>query len=393
MDKPRYKNTNSIIIWPSSFAPVSGGMQTAAREVGQFLKKNNWNVRYITNRYPKTLDKKDVLNGIEIHRLIFLHSPINYLKSLRFDLLLGWLVFKPITLIKLFLIFLKARPSIVHIHFPDNQIFESLVLKKIFNFKLVASFHGNDIEKLHSGKTFNYKFFLMMYLLKKAELITGCSNYIIRKIKLTFPKINHQKLLVLHNGVAEDFQNTLLKKKKDKYFFSAARNAPVKGIDSLFSLSPSFNQFLFKVAGDNYKRTDDQSNVRFLGLLDSSKIIENMSKCSVTIIPSRNEAFGIVIAEALCCGSPIVATNVGGIPEVLDLAKKNLTPNEISIFHYWVKLVDPDIQSLILGINEILKNSHSIEHYLKIVPKIQKVFQWNNLLKNYHKSLTGLLLL
>ena len=53
----------------------------------------------------------------------------------------------------------------------------------------------------------------MMYLLKKAELVTGCSNYIIRKIKLTFPKINHQKLLVLHNGVAEDFQNTLLKKK------------------------------------------------------------------------------------------------------------------------------------------------------------------------------------
>ena len=34
----------------------------------------------------------------------------------------------------------------------------------------------------------------MLYLLKKAELVTGCSNYIIRKIKLTFPKINHQKL-------------------------------------------------------------------------------------------------------------------------------------------------------------------------------------------------------
>ena len=102
MDKPKYKNTNSIIIWPSSFVPVSGGMQIAARDIGQFLKKNNWNVRYITNRYPKTLDKKDVLNGIEIHRLIFLHSPINYLKFLRFDLLLGWLFFKPITLIKLF---------------------------------------------------------------------------------------------------------------------------------------------------------------------------------------------------------------------------------------------------------------------------------------------------
>ena len=155
-------------------------------------------------------------------------------------------------------------------------------------------------------------------------------------------------------------------------------------------VSPSFKQFSFKVAGDKIKKIDDQSNVRFLGPLESSKIIKNMSRCSVTIIPSRNEAYGIVIAEALCCGSPIVATNVGGIPEVLDLAKKNLTPNEISIFQYWVKLVDPDIQSLILGINEILKNSHSIEHYLKIIPKIQKVFQWNNLLKNYHNSLRGL---
>ena len=219
MDKQKDKKISSIIIWPSSFIPISGGMQTVAREIGQFLKKNDWSVTYLTNRYPKTLNKKDIINGKEIHRLTFLHSPTNYFKSFRLDLLLGWLVFKPVTLVKLFLIFFKIRPRIVHIHFPDNQIFESLILKMIFNFKLVVSFHGNDIEKLHSGKTFNAKFFLMMYLLEKAELVTGCSNYIIRKIKLTFPKMNHQKLLVLHNGVAEDFQNTLLKKKRINFSF------------------------------------------------------------------------------------------------------------------------------------------------------------------------------
>ena len=315
--KQKIKNQNSIFIWPSSFYPVAGGVQTVAREIGEFLRSNKWSVTFITNRYPKKLNKKDKINSMEIYRFTFLHSPFNYLKSFRFDLVLAWIIYKPITCIKLILLFSKIRPNIVHIHFLDNQVLESFILKKIFDFKLVISFHGNDIEKLNSGSFISFRLFLIRKLLDQTELITGCSNYIIKKIKYTFPEINLKKLTTLYNGVGKDFQNLLLETKKDDYFFTAARNVPAKGLDLLKTLSATFNQHSFKIAGEGYKKVDNKSNILVLGSIESSEIIKNMMKCSVTIIPSRDEAFGIVVAEALCCGSPIVATNVGGIPEVM----------------------------------------------------------------------------
>ena len=389
--KQKIKNQNSIFIWPSSFYPVAGGVQTVAREIGEFLRSNKWSVTFITNRYPKKLNKKDKINSMEIYRFTFLHSPFNYLKSFRFDLVLAWIIYKPITCIKLILLFSKIRPNIVHIHFLDNQVLESFILKKIFDFKLVISFHGNDIEKLNSGSFISFRLFLIRKLLDQTELITGCSNYIIKKIKYTFPEINLKKLTTLYNGVGKDFQNLLLETKKDDYFFTAARNVPAKGLDLLKTLSATFNQHSFKIAGEGYKKVDNKSNILVLGSIESSEIIKNMMKCSVTIIPSRNEAFGVVVAEALCCGSPIVATNVGGIPEVMELAKSSLTQHEISIFNHWVKLVEPTVASLIDGVNEVLGNSIPVENYLKIIPKVQKQLFWDNRLNKYHKSLMALI--
>jgi glycosyltransferase involved in cell wall biosynthesis len=42
-----------------------------------------------------------------------------------------------------------------------------------------------------------------------------------------------------------------------------------------------------------------------------------MASSDVLVLPTRWEGFGLVLAEALACGLPIVATHVGGVPEVL----------------------------------------------------------------------------
>ena len=120
---------NNIIVITSSFSPVIGGVQTVAKEITSFIQNKKWNVTLITNRYPRKLNKKDIIDNLLIYRLIFLHSPLNYIKSFRFDLVFAWMFFKPITIVKLIFLFLKIRPKVVHVHFPDNQIFEILVLK------------------------------------------------------------------------------------------------------------------------------------------------------------------------------------------------------------------------------------------------------------------------
>lgn len=60
-----------------------------------------------------------------------------------------------------------------------------------------------------------------------------------------------------------------------------------------------------------------EKNVIFLGFIPNIDIYNYYQEASVYLLPSWNEGFPIVLFEAMCCGLPIVATNVGSIPTVL----------------------------------------------------------------------------
>jgi glycosyltransferase involved in cell wall biosynthesis len=58
-------------------------------------------------------------------------------------------------------------------------------------------------------------------------------------------------------------------------------------------------------------------NVRFLGAVAPEAVRSLMAAASVVVVPSRNEGFSLVALEAAQAGRPVVATRVGGIPEVV----------------------------------------------------------------------------
>ncbi len=55
----------------------------------------------------------------------------------------------------------------------------------------------------------------------------------------------------------------------------------------------------------------------FTGNLTHQELISAFAACDVFVMPSIREAFGLSILESMACGAPIVATNVGGIPELV----------------------------------------------------------------------------
>ncbi|HVS84787.1 MAG TPA: glycosyltransferase [Gaiellaceae bacterium] len=107
---------------------------------------------------------------------------------------------------------------------------------------------------------------------------------------------------------------------------SLRRLAPRMGLDVLVAAWPEVRRArpdaLLVIAGDGPERARLESvadeDVRFLGSLDEERVPDLYRAADVCAVPSRAlEGFGLVVAEALACGTPSVVSDVGGLPEAV----------------------------------------------------------------------------
>jgi len=109
-----------------------------------------------------------------------------------------------------------------------------------------------------------------------------------------------------------------------------ARLHPEKGYEYLFEALPKLKQrlgrpFLLLVAGTGPFADAYHAAVRSLGCADVVRFLgfrrdvpDLIASADLVVLPSVTEAFGLALIEALYLGTPVVATRVGGIPEIVD---------------------------------------------------------------------------
>ena len=109
---------------------------------------------------------------------------------------------------------------------------------------------------------------------------------------------------------------------------TAARFAPQKGLDILLEaaalLVPEYPQLRFVIAGDGPLRPLLMRRAAELGLTEYfyfpghlDRIPALLARLDAFVLPSRSEAQGIAILEAMAAGCPVIATAVGGVPEIV----------------------------------------------------------------------------
>jgi len=63
---------------------------------------------------------------------------------------------------------------------------------------------------------------------------------------------------------------------------------------------------------------DLQESIIFRGHLSDSELMQEYSESTVLVLPSKEESLGVVLLEAMATGTPVVASSVGGIPDIVE---------------------------------------------------------------------------
>ena len=119
----------------------------------------------------------------------------------------------------------------------------------------------------------------------------------------------------------------------DKVILFVGRIEPLKGIDQLLKtmtyLQNGQRARLMIIGGDEHSQYEVkrlqrlsrdlhiEGSVTFSGLIKHEELPYFYSAANVCVIPSYYESFGMVALESIACGTPVVATNVGGLKSVI----------------------------------------------------------------------------
>ena len=82
----------------------------------------------------------------------------------------------------------------------------------------------------------------------------------------------------------------------------------------------------FEMIKDYSKKLNKQENITFTGVLEGAAVATELASGDFLVLSSNYETQGVVLLEAFACGLPVVSTNVGGIPEIVNEDNGILVP-------------------------------------------------------------------
>lgn len=94
-----------------------------------------------------------------------------------------------------------------------------------------------------------------------------------------------------------------------------------KGCYEIISVAkelPDKNFIMVGYLSNEIKSIDTPKNVKFIGEVSHDEVLKYMKECDLFLFPTHTEGFPNVVLEAMACGMPILTTNVGAIPDMIE---------------------------------------------------------------------------
>ncbi|MCX6718809.1 MAG: glycosyltransferase family 4 protein [Candidatus Taylorbacteria bacterium] len=136
-----------------------------------------------------------------------------------------------------------------------------------------------------------------------------------------------EKVFCIYNGIDLTSIPAFNGKVEPKTIISAGRLVPWKGFVSLIKWMKDLPDWKLSIAGDGPMRrgledltleTGVKDRVTFLGQVPRGELIERIQKSEVFVLNTSFESFSFQIVEAMAAGTPVVATDIGNLAEIID---------------------------------------------------------------------------
>lgn len=318
-----------ILIVTSKYLPSVGGLETAVHALNRQLRACGHDTLIVTNRHSRRLPQVEEIDGTTVRRFFFTSglprlSPVQLLKYP------ARLAAAPAAYAGLKRAIHEFRPDVINLHFVGHPTAYLLAALRGLDIPLVVSLHGEDVETDLVCSPVRRRVFASA--VSRAACVTSNSQYLLDLAVRHCPGIR-AKGAVVGNG-CDPLPAPTLSVPGERTVLSAGRLVKKKGIDILLrafaAIAPENARLRLIIAGDGPEMSALQSLALSLGISDAvdfegsvgrQALSDLMARAAVFCLPSRKEPFGIVLLEALSFGLPVVATAVGGVPEVLEGGK------------------------------------------------------------------------
>jgi glycosyltransferase involved in cell wall biosynthesis len=329
--------TNILLTCPRDLG--AGGVQQVFRKLIAALESDGRQVHLL---YPAHLPDVRLTQHANAWSREAFYCPMPAV--VRNSVLLGILVaalYWPITLAHLVGLLRRKKIDVVNCHYLSEYFIHVVISARLVGVPVVISVHGADVDQ-YAGAT-RLRRFLFRLIMSGADRIVACSNAMASQTMETFPAAR-RKVTHVYNAVdLADFEITAgTPAVAGPFILCVCRQVEKKGVDTLLRafarLQPEFPAVTLVVVGGGPLLEKHRALARelaigervvFTGNKPHAEVLPYVAACSVFVVPSRAEPFGLVVLEAAYYRKGMVCTRVGGIPEILT--------DDASAF-----LVDPD---------------------------------------------------
>lgn len=307
-----------LLVLPWADLRAIGGVNTIVHQLTAYLSSKGDQVSIATLKWDLSLEEEE-LQGHRVFRFP-MRSPsgCRTLKSrIAFALLLPWTLYRLAQLMK------RERIEAVNAHYFSDQVFFFVVLKRVLRFRLIVSVHGSDVV----GPEGPYNVKLLNRWISSIDGLVVCSEAL-NNAALTDGSPAAQRACVLRNAV--DVGEIAIPDSRYDAVVSVASLIPRKGIDILiraFSrLAAKFPNWGLWLVGSGElldpltrltRELNCEEQVRFLGGLERQQALSYVAQAKIFCLSSHREGLPLAIAEAMMLKTPVIATRVDGVPEIV----------------------------------------------------------------------------